>query len=258
MKTKYLKLPFILAIYLCFSCSKDEFIDEEFIDITSTFDSVFAKELQARGYIPDANRIYAKDVADITELDVSGTDDAVGELTSLKGIEYFTSLKHLNCSGNKLTELNISNNTDLEFLYCSSNELTSLDVSNNPALMDLNCSDNQLTSLDVSNNPALMDLNCSDNQLTSLDVSNNFILESLICSGNKLTSMDISNNTDLLIFRCHDNPGYTPDGYNPEDHGAIFNVAHNDSLTMTLSHSYTTKDWIYDGHNVSIYYYVIY
>ncbi len=237
MKTKYLKLPFILAIYLCFSCSKDEFIDEEFIDITSTFDSVFAKELQARGYIPDANRIYAKDVADITELDVSGRDDAIGELTSLKGIEYFTSLKKLNCGGNKLTELNISNNTDLEFLYCSSNELT---------------------SLDVSNNPALMDLNCSDNQLTSLDVSNNFILESLICSGNKLTSMDISNNTDLLIFRCHDNPGYTPDGYNPEDHGAIFNVAHNDSLTMTLSHSYTTKDWIYDGHNVSIYYYVIY
>ena len=142
MKTKYLKLPFILAIYLCFSCSKDEFIDEEFIDITSTFDSVFAKELQARGYIPDANRIYAKDVADITELDVSGTYDAVGELTSLKGIEYFTSLKRLRCFYNQLTSLDISNNTALTYLYCNSNQLTTLDVSNNTALTLLWCYDN--------------------------------------------------------------------------------------------------------------------
>ena len=79
------------------------------IDITSSFDPVFAKALQARGYIPDANRISTKDVAGITELDVSGTYNAVGELTFLKGIEYFTSLKRLSCGDNKLTSLDVSN-----------------------------------------------------------------------------------------------------------------------------------------------------
>ena len=172
------------------------------IVITSSFDPAFAKELQARGYIPDANRIYAKDVADITELDVLGTYDAVGELTSLKGIEYFTSLKHLHCNYNKLTSLDLSNNTALERLNCADNELTSLDVSNNTALTDLFCSDNQLTSLNVSNNTALEWLSCSDNQLTSLDVSNNTALEWLHCDSNQLTSLDVSNNTALTHLNC--------------------------------------------------------
>ena len=133
------------------------------IDITSSFDPAFAKELQARGYIPDANRIYAKDVADITELDVSGTYDAVGELTSLKGIEYFTSLKRLRCFYNQLTSLDISNNTALTSLSCYSNQLTTLDVSSNTALELLDCDSNQLTSLDISNNTALTLLWCYDN-----------------------------------------------------------------------------------------------
>lgn len=195
---------------LSLATSVSDWVDGEMvpinIDITSSFDPAFAKELQARGYIPDANRILAKDVADITELDVLGTSDAVGELTSLKGIEYFTSLKKLNCGGNKLTELNISNNTDLEFLYCSSNELTTLDVSNNTALTKLVCTSNFLTSLDVSKNTALTELWCGFNELTSLDVSNNIALEYLLCFRNSLTSLDVSNNTALKSLHCFSNP----------------------------------------------------
>lgn len=195
---------------LSLATSVSDWVDGEIvpinIDITSSFDPAFAKELQTRGYIPDANRILAKDVADITELDVLGTYDAVGELTSLKGIEYFTSLKKLNCGGNKLTELNISNNTDLEFLYCSSNELTTLDVSNNTALTKLVCTSNFLTSLDVSKNTALTELWCGFNELTSLDVSNNIALEYLLCFRNSLTSLDVSNNTALKSLHCFSNP----------------------------------------------------
>ena len=175
------------------------------IDITSSFDPAFVKELQARGYIPDANRIYAKDVADITELDVSGTFDAVGELTSLMGIEYFTSLKKLNCNGNQLTTLDISNNTALTDLSCYDNQLTTLDVSNNTALTLLRCASNQLTSLDISSNTALEYLQCFNNQLTSLDVSNNTALTDLVCSSNKLTSLDVSNNTALEWLQCASN-----------------------------------------------------
>ena len=172
------------------------------IDITSSFDPAFAKELQARGYIPDANRISTKDVADITELDVSGTFDAVGELTSLMGIEYFTSLKHLNCNYNKLTSLDLSNNTALERLNCADNELTSLDVSNNTALWLLNCSSNFLTLLDISNNVLLNRLYCSSNSLTTLEISNNKDLIELQCSSNLLTELDISNNAALENLFC--------------------------------------------------------
>ena len=175
------------------------------VDITSSFDAAFAEELQARGYIPDADRISAKDVAAITELVVSGSYDAVGELTSLKGIEYFTSLEYLDCSYNKLTSLNISNNTALTDLNCSFNSLTSLDVGNNMALATLWCNDNSLISLDISNNTALIDLYCTYNELTSLDVSSNTALTYLRCSDNLLTSLDISNNVVLTELRCNDN-----------------------------------------------------
>ena len=53
---------------------------------------------------------------------------------SLKGVEHFTSLIVLNCFGNQLTSLDVSNLTELTTLYCSSNELTSLDLSKNRQL----------------------------------------------------------------------------------------------------------------------------
>ena len=191
---------------LSLATSVSDWVDGEIvpinIDITSSFDPAFAKELQTRGYIPDANRILAKDVADITELDVLGTYDAVGELTSLKGIEYFTSLKHLNCNYNKLTSLDLSNNTALESLNCADNELTSLDVSNNTALWLLNCSSNFLTLLDISNNVLLNRLYCSSNSLTTLEISNNKDLIELQCSSNLLTELDISNNAALENLFC--------------------------------------------------------
>ena len=56
---------------------------------------------------------------------------------------------------NKLTELDVSNNTSLTSLYVTWNKLTELDVSKNTALTDLGVSSNQLTELDVSKNTRL-------------------------------------------------------------------------------------------------------
>ena len=72
-------------------------------------------------------------------------------ISSLKGIEYFTSVKYLMCSGNTLTSLNVSKNTSLTCLNCSNNKLTSLDVSKNTNLYSLETHNNNLSSLDVSN-----------------------------------------------------------------------------------------------------------
>ena len=127
------------------------------------------------------------------------------KITDLTGIEHFTALTELYCSGNQLTSLDVSQNTALTELYCSQNLLTSLDVSKNTALTRLQCYGNQLTSLDVSKNTALTELYCSGNQLTSLDLSKNTALTYLSCYRNQLTSLDVSKNTALTELRCDHN-----------------------------------------------------
>ena len=109
----------------------------------------------------------------ITILDV-GTQS----INDLTGIEAFTSLEDLNCKGNNLTSLNVTNLTSLQFLGCHNNNLSTLDVSSLSSLSDLNCGGNNLTSLDLTNNTSLQYLTCNDNNLTSLDLSSCTLLES--------------------------------------------------------------------------------
>jgi Leucine-rich repeat (LRR) protein len=60
--------------------------------------------------------IIASDVAEITDLDVSGRG-----IADLTGIEYFAALKVLDCRENRLTTLDVSHNFALKKLYCSHN-----------------------------------------------------------------------------------------------------------------------------------------
>jgi Leucine-rich repeat (LRR) protein len=171
------------------------------IDITSAFtdanfkDAVYQKIDKAS---PDP--IYDTDVSGITHLDVVFWD-----IADLSGIEYFIALQELQCQSNRLTALDVSNNTALLNLYCIDNRLTALDVSNNTVLKELHCDDNQLTALDVSSNTTLQMLSCSNNQLTVLDVSNNTNLEYLFCDNNQLTALDVSSSTTLQVLSCRNN-----------------------------------------------------
>ena len=177
----------------------------EVVDFTAQFDPDFAQELQKLGIIAEAEHITPADmekIAAMTELDVSGTDDAPGTLTSLQGIGYFESLTDLDCSYNQLTSLDMRANTALTELYCYENQLTSLDVRANTALMYLDCASNSLTTLDVSANTALTFLMCGSNQLTELDVSRNTALTYLYCGSNQLTSLDVRANTALTLLSC--------------------------------------------------------
>ena len=145
-------------------------------------------------------------------------------------IGFFRNLETLNCSNNKITSLDVSNNPKLTSLSCRNNQLSSLDVSSNPALTDLYCDYNQLTSLDVSNNTALTELDCDNNQLTSLDVSNNMALTSLTCDNNQLTSLDVSNNTALKGLYCSNNQLTS---FTVTNHSSLskLNIANNPKLT---------------------------
>ena len=169
------------------------------INGTNFPDANFRNYLLKHSYGSDG-KITEEEIAEINIINVWQCN-----ITSLKGIEYFTALKHLDCSDNQLSSLDVSNNTALSNLTCSNNQLTTLDVSNNTALTNLYCDNNQLTTLDVSNNTALSSLFCYNNQLTTLDLSSNTSLESLYCDNNQLTTLDVSNNTALSSLTCGNN-----------------------------------------------------
>ncbi|MBR5686892.1 MAG: ribosomal protein L7/L12 [Prevotella sp.] len=148
-------------------------------------------------------------------------------ITSLKGVEFFTALetldcncnyqiksldlsknvnlKYLDCSVTQLTTLDLTNNTKLVKLRCLTIGLPSLDVTKNTALVSLNCSGNKLTSLDVTKNTALTYLNCYHNNLTSVNVTKNTALQNLDCSYNQLTSLNLAQNTTLDTLNCFSN-----------------------------------------------------
>ena len=147
------------------------------------------------------------------------------QITSLGGIQHFTSLLYLACYNNQLKSLDVSNNTALtklncsynnlsslalnntalKVLWCQHNQITALDISKSPSLTLLNCGFNQISSLDVSNNPALDSLGCYNNQIPALDLSKNTGLEYLTCYNNKLSSLDLRNNTTLTHLSCYNN-----------------------------------------------------
>ena len=158
---------------------------------------------------PKDGTLSKDELAKVTDLNCdksySGvTDDE--KIKSLKGIEYFTSLKTLSCRRNLLTELDVSNNSELKSLYCGENQLSALDVSNHPALEDLSSYHNPLTALNVSNCPALKKLSCeSDRLLSELDVSSCSALEKLYCDACHLSVLVLGNHPNLMYLNCSEN-----------------------------------------------------
>lgn len=115
------------------------------------------------------------------------------EIRDLKGIEYFTYLEVLNCSGNSIENLNLSHCKKLRELICSDNSLKGLDLNTLTALEKLDCSNNGLSELNVGDNPLLTELCCSNNPITQLNIRNNPCLQRFECSKTNLTSLSIEN-----------------------------------------------------------------
>lgn len=158
-----------------------------------------------------------------------GYENVSMNVTSLKGLEYFSELTYLDIDNSLLRSIDLSKNTRLEYLDCSSSiYVTSLDLSGNTALSYLDCSYmsglgslnlNGLTALtylncgscsalyelDVSGCTALETLECAWGKLSTLDVSNNAALVSLICSRNELSSLVLGNNPKLEEINCANN-----------------------------------------------------
>jgi uncharacterized repeat protein (TIGR02543 family) len=170
------------------SISENNFPDENFRsyildDLDTDYDGMLSKA----------------EINNIKTIDVSNKN-----ISDLYGIEKFTALENLNCSGNPLYFLNI-HNTALKSLDCRNDKLFSLDVSEQQALESLDCRGNDIRNLVVKKNHSLISLFCGNNDLKNLDVSENAKLQQLTCFKNNLTSLDVSHNPELKILACDDN-----------------------------------------------------
>ncbi|TDX84395.1 T9SS type A sorting domain-containing protein [Epilithonimonas xixisoli] len=178
-------------------------------------------------------------------VDEYGYNEAPDGQIEILNLNQNTNLKKLICSGNRLTNLDISKNLQLQYLDCSynrnynynngneeiyirnldtskntnlrhldvhNNQISTLDISKNIELEFLNCNYNKLSNLNLSYNYKLKNLQCKNyswvegsNLISSLDLTNNVNLETLNCSGNNLTNLDISRNSNLKFLDCKEN-----------------------------------------------------
>ena len=210
-------------------------------------------------------------------------------IEDLTGIEAFVNLKYLDCSRNKFTNLNVSQNIMLEYLDCSSDlthYLTRLDLSKNVALKYLDCSMQRITTLDLSQNVVLEYLDCSDNEIKAyeakafdlrknvglkklfcswnilfvLDISENILLEELDCTFNVLPKLDVSKNVALEKLNCSRNVLYTLElGENISLKELNCSISSLTSLDLSqniglkkLDCSYTSLSTLAVSHNVAL------
>lgn len=169
-------------------------------------DDEFERKLIEMNYDegPLDDYVLTKNIEYILDLDVTGYTSEI-KIKDLTGIEDFKSLEFLNCGGNQITSLDLSNNLNLETIYCFNNLLTYLNVTGCVNLKELRCNINYLTDIDVSNNKDLEFLNCWANNLEGLNLKGLFNLYHLGCSNNKLVKLDLTDNKLLTLLSCYSN-----------------------------------------------------
>lgn len=197
------------------------------------------REFVSDNFDKDKNNVLSSDeIRNVTSIDISRRP--VQDL-SLKGIEFFTSLTRLDCSDNKLVELDLGKNKELKYLdYSGCNKMDYYsyyhlepDLSNNTKLEELHFDnirdsymDNWRQKVDLTKNKKLKVITCHDSgiedlkltgltDLTKLDCGSNFLetldlteftkLTHLDCGYNDISSLNLANNKLLTDLYCSDN-----------------------------------------------------
>ena len=212
------------ALFTSFDCSS----------ITIIPDTKFEDKLIALGIDTDGKNglVLNSSIAAITTLNVSNS-----AIADLKGIEGFTSLTTLNCSGNQLKKLDLSKNTTITTLNCSNNPtLVCIQVADLTtaaswtttkdaiASFSLDCTiytlipdakfEEKLIALGIDRDgkngkvatesiAPVTSLSLSFSSITNLTGIQDFIsLLSLECFGDNITSLDVSKNIALKYLGC--------------------------------------------------------
>lgn len=213
-------------------------------------------------HFPDENfRTYISDLydrnddgmLDRSEIRTAQNCTPVGlEIRSLKGIEVLTDLECLNCSGNELESLDVSQNTKLEELVVSNNPLEELDLSNNLALIELTCHYTLLKSLDVKDNTQLKILDCADFVFAELDISGHPSLEEVTCNSKTLTRLIAHDCTALKEISVYYSLPMYVDLHGCSALNSLNFIPHSDSpITLDLRDCDNLKDYP-EGERVTI------
>lgn len=146
----------------------------------------------------------------VKNLDVGETSDYQSEYEyptpyTLKGIEYFTEIKELDCSNCSLSGLDVSKCTKLKTLYCNKNAIKKLNISKNKQLELLNCMNNKISSLDLDENQKITEVYCDSNRLKKVDVMANKQLKILSVSDNKIKKIEVGSLKKLVEIYCDRN-----------------------------------------------------
>ena len=159
-------------------------------------DSKFEDKLIALGIDTDGKngKVLTANITNLTSLDVSNAT-----IADLKGIEDFTSLENLSCDQNLLTKIDLTKNLYLVSLSIANNKLTMLNVVNNTKLQTIHCNDNLLRTLDFSKNTSLTEIYCPNNKLISLNLKNG---NNAVSNGPSIKNF--TNNPDLSCIQVDD------------------------------------------------------
>jgi Leucine-rich repeat (LRR) protein len=183
-------------------------------------------------------------LGEIEELNVSKLG-----ISNLTGIELFTGLTRLDCSQNKLTQLDVSKLENLIYLNCAENNLKELNMTNLTALTSLDCSQNKMDLLDVTGFENLAYLNCAQNHLSLLTVSSLTALTVLDCSHNQLIALDLTKLTKLENINCYHNKLVQITFAQPSENVKYLNCSNNllERLNIGYLKNYATIDCSYNN-----------
>ena len=151
--------------------------------------------------------IEESEALNVVQLNVSTNIlNTFNNISDLSGLENFTNVKVVNCSGNSIASINVNTLIQLEELKANNNVITSVvlfGAASSLKKIDLN--NNQLTSLNTDNFINLTTLYAYNNSLANISFNNNPLLASLNLRINFLTSLDVSVLPSLSWVSCDDN-----------------------------------------------------
>lgn len=173
-------------------------------------DEVFRNYLRSQsggadGYLTEDDPLGLTDfindeVSWITSLSLSGKG-----ITSLKGIQYLTSLVRLYADNDSISTLDLSKNTKLIEVSCKHSKIKRLTLPPGKSLQNLYCTKNLLTSLNAEECTGLVRLYCDSNMIASLKLPPSSTLTELKCNKNSLGTLDMTSCTGIREIYCQSN-----------------------------------------------------
>ncbi len=148
--------------------------------------------------------VSAMEAADIEEMKIDR--NRYSGISSLHGVEMFTSLRKLSVSGQNIAALDLSENPELTEVVCDNNPLKSLNISECRKLKRLYCQNTELESINLTGCTTLEELFLFGSRLTGLDIGRMPALRTLDCQSNRLSGeLDLSGCGALIQVNCKGN-----------------------------------------------------